>query len=141
MHRLKLLSKQQHAFTVTELVIVAIILALIIGIALPNFSKTKTRAFERDAIAQLNIFHEANKFYFSREGEYLPADTSGDLLSYVNDELNINLAENDSTLAYAPGAGDTYTASLAYSDITVQITQNEDSLCCSTDNCPTLPDC
>ena len=135
--------KTTFAFTITELLVVAILLALMIGFAVPNFTKTKVKAFERDARAQLQILHEANQLYYSKEGAFLATNTDIDVdtWSYLNTNLNISLAANDSSITYQRPGADQYTAVITFQDIALQVTQDEDSVCCSTGACTLTPQC
>jgi|GEM_PF-981636 len=121
----------KEAFTLLELIVVVIILAVLTGLAVPNFLKTVTQAQLRDMMQQLTALHAANLIYLAQEGdEYLnsssclgpPAGTCN--VNEINDNLNINLIQaNGVTYSYTRIATRTYTATGAYKGYTVTLTQ------------------
>ncbi len=69
MHRVTL-TKQQSGFTLVELLIVAIILAILAAIIVPQFASTTTDAQESALRANLSGLRSATDLYRQQHGEY-----------------------------------------------------------------------
>ena len=93
-------------FTLTEVLIVVVILAILASLALPMFVKTIEKAKVGEAISNLSLIRTGQKIYFLEYGEFSPA---------IND-LNIE-SPNDPTSRYFE-----YTASSATDDLTDNFT-------------------
>ena len=95
-----MLIQQSKGFTITEIIVVVIIIGAMAGFAIPNYSKSLQRSHIQDATMQLSTLHAAQQIYRARSGRYWPLDavTHSDL-SEINDALNINIMAND--MAYA----------------------------------------
>ena len=82
MHRVTL-TKQQSGFTLVELLIVAIILAILAAIIVPQFASTTTDAQESALRANLSGLRSATDLYRQQHGEYpgvttaVPASCTG----------------------------------------------------------------
>lgn len=105
--------KKTFGFTLTELLIVVILVGVIAAFALPNYSKSLNSAHRRDAEIQLASIHSANSIYHAQSGAYLPTGT-GDL-SEINSGLNLGIIANGVIYTYARGASvNEYTAKAQY---------------------------
>ena len=87
------MQKTQSAFTLIELMIVVIILGIIAGFGIPNFSKSQARVVEKDGVYNLGTIASAMEMYRVRnEGDYpgLPGliDTAE-----INTTLNLGIIE------------------------------------------------
>lgn len=146
--------KKIKSFTLLEITIVIVILAIIIGLALPQYIKVMERSRERDAVTNLFAIQAAMKVYFEatrdaldetnssqhyplgEEGEDVTLDIAG-----INN-LKLNIIENNikyvcdskqkeySCRAYFP-SGEEDNAKWK-----IGITQNKTPYCL-TENCPT----
>jgi len=66
-------------FTLTELLIVVIIIGILATLALPMFVKTMEKAKVGEAISNLNLIRTGEKIYFLEYGTfYAPIDTSAE---------------------------------------------------------------
>jgi prepilin-type N-terminal cleavage/methylation domain-containing protein len=75
MHRVTL-TKQQSGFTLVELLIVAIILAILAAIIVPQFASTTTDAQESALRANLSGLRSATDLYRQQHGEYPGVNTA-----------------------------------------------------------------
>ena len=143
-----------QAFTLMEIVIVVILLGIIAGFAIPNYSKAIRKAHERDAINQLISLSAANLIYNARQGKFVDDDGSpGDDLTYINTNLGINIIPNELIYSYDQTSNTAYTAKAIWNppgtadDFTLCVNQGAITTgtnpCCntSTNTCPSLADC
>ena len=104
----------RKAFTMVELIIVMVIMGIMAGFSIPNFTKTINRARSRDAVLNMNIIHASNVLYRVRNGVDLAAAN----LVAINTALNLNIIANGATYVCnagsctATGTGFTVTATL-----------------------------
>jgi len=138
----------KRAFTLTEIMIVVIIIGIIAGFALPQYTKAIRKAHERDVVIQLISLHAANLIYNAKEDEFFPGTNL--TISQINDGLNINIIANDMNYSYTRSATDAYAATATWDDsdnsfdFTVRVNEGPLSAsnpCCSAGSCPSLPDC
>lgn len=100
----------KKAFTLTEIMIVIIILGIMASLAIPQYQKTLARAHEKDAVRNLTLLHAAEQIYRVQNGEYWP--TSGTpTIADINSNLKLNIIESGMTYSCQPGAtpGSTFT--------------------------------
>ncbi len=62
--------KSQSGFTLMELMIVAIIMAVVAGLAIPSYLQTVERSRSREAIEQLGTIRQAQGRYFSANSKF-----------------------------------------------------------------------
>jgi len=94
------------AFTLMEIMLAVVIVGLISGFGIPNYTKSMGRARERDAIHHLEIIREGIKLYMARE-----ADTTPGVLNNPTDFINtvyVHLIEQQGN-TYDCTAGAPYT--------------------------------
>lgn len=131
---------KKNAYTIMEILVVVILLGIIAGFALPNYTNYIKRANVRDMGAQLRTLHAANMIYHAQTGSYLSASS----LATVNSGLNINLISNNNTFAYSRSTPQTYTASFTNtSGTTFRVTVTQIPLAsnnpsCTIGTCPGL---
>jgi len=153
---------QNRGFTLTEIMMVVIIIGILASIALVRYDRTLTQARERDASTQLKVIHAANVLYHSRQGYYMPTGT-GDLAA-INQGMGLNILAKDLSYQYmfvekdgvaGPSAQDGYQASVAFFNaqgnalFRLKLTENPlneaagaANPCCDTaGTCWTVPDC
>lgn len=138
----------QKAFTLLEVVVVMIIVAVLASIALPRYNKTVDRSLEDSAILNLKSIHAANEVYESRSGGYYPGveNATSASLTEINANMGLSIIGNDIVYTCTgPVGGASYTCTaVAHSgtgnQFTVRVTQADiapgDNPCCSTGSCP-----
>ncbi len=139
-----------RGFTLTELMIVVILIGVIASFGIPSFAKMLRKSHERSAIMGLTALSAANTIYEARNGEYYQG--AGDI-TVINSNLSINILEDGLTYAYASSAVDAYEATATWTggvNFTVGVDQRpiildktnpEVNPCCLDGVCPTLPAC
>ena len=85
-----------RAFTLTELMIVVVIVGVIAGFAIPNYTRAVERAHLRDAVVQLTTVHAANQIYRAENEKYWPL-VSGQDLAAINAALSLSIIANGMT--------------------------------------------
>ncbi len=127
--------KSKKGFTLTEVLVVVLIIGVISAIAYPVYTKSINKSRAVEAINLLEMVRNKQIANYARKGEYLPtfsnigqltsnADaevkTEGDAILTVNGkyELAINSATNCMSAAYIPAKGKpaTFTFSSSYED-------------------------
>ncbi len=135
------------AFTLMEVMIVTIVVAIISGYALPNFTRAITKARVRDAQAQLSAIYAANMIERARNGSFFVLNSG--VIATINTTLGINLVANGLVYNYN-GAAAAFTATAGNGTFTVRINQNPiDPLaaspnrnpCCAAGVCSGLGNC
>ena len=86
--------RKHKAFTITELIVVVIIMGAIAGFAIPNYTRSVENAHYQDAMLQLKAIHSAQQIYKARSGQYWPTDGSTHYATDINNDLNLNLIED-----------------------------------------------
>ena len=88
------LSDSKKGFTLMELLIVIIILAILISLSIPTYQKTIERAKDKEAIANLLLIQAAEKIYKLETNKFYPESGSVTVIGTINDELRLDLKEN-----------------------------------------------
>ncbi len=84
------------AFTLMEIMVVVIIVGIIAGFAIPNFSKSIDQSHYQDAVIQLSAIRSANQVYYARTATFWPP-TDNNNVSAINTALSLNIIENGLT--------------------------------------------
>lgn len=140
---------RSKGFTLTELMVVVILIGIIAAFALPNYSKSIAKAHERDAIVQLMAIHAASLIYHAQADKF-PQEIS--TLEEINRELGLNVIANGMLYHYSSPAAnpDEFEATAQWpgsDSFTVLINQSpigkDINPCCSDSDgeCPSLPQC
>ena len=125
-----------------ELLVVVVILGVMAGFAIPNYTRSIRQAHERDMVDQLRVIHAANLMYRAQADTYLAAaalDTQE-----INNQLGLSLMSSDATTYSYEGDGTVFRADATWSDMNIQLDQtplSENNPCCASSNCPTLQGC
>ena len=80
-------------FTLTEIMVVVIAIAIMAAFAIPSYTKTVERAHLRDSITQLSTIYAAHEIYKTQTGGYWPDGTVEGLAS-INSNLGLNILAN-----------------------------------------------
>ena len=134
------MSLKNAAFTLTEILIVVIIISIIAGFGLPNYYKNYERSLLKSAISQLKAIERAQKMYHQRNGYFFPDNGTETDIEDINDGLKVHLAstaftyecsdtdnDNDKYTCSATRDGSTYVA---------QVTESASPTCVSGASCP-----
>ena len=125
------------AFTLTELMVVVVLVGLIASFAIPNYTKAVNRAKEKDAIFNLELIREAVRLYMSREGGVPPALAD---VGTINTTLYLNVIEQEGN-AYSCTVADIYTCLATNADgwtARFRLSINNGAVDCGAGTCPTL---
>jgi prepilin-type N-terminal cleavage/methylation domain-containing protein len=84
---------KNKAYTLIEILVVLIIIAVLAALAWPNYLSIKEKTLNSEAKATLSLIRAAEKIYRMEQGFYYPylADTS--TISDINSYLKISLPE------------------------------------------------
>ncbi len=97
----------QTGFTMLELMVVVVIIAVIAGFAIPNYQRAVERSYLRTATANLQALHSVQQIYRTQNGNYWG---TGDVAA-INTNLGLNIIESGMTYtSTAGGANFTVTA-------------------------------
>lgn len=116
--------KLSRAFTLIEIMLVVVVLGVIVGFAIPNYTRTMERTYASDAIMQLSAMHSANQIIWARTGQYWPT-TPTNAISAINTALNLNIIPSTIVNYNCAGDGTTFscTATRNTGTFTVTVTQ------------------
>jgi prepilin-type N-terminal cleavage/methylation domain-containing protein len=82
-----------EAFTLIELLIVLVIIGILTALAVPNFTKTRERALDRDAQTTLRLIQAGEKIYYMNFNSYYPASgVTENNLSAINANLSLSIS-------------------------------------------------
>ncbi|MCG3176035.1 MAG: hypothetical protein MOGMAGMI_00973 [Candidatus Omnitrophica bacterium] len=105
--------RNRPGFTLTEVLIAIVVIAVLAGLAVPNFSRTIEQARSNEAVANLNVIRMGQRIYRLNQGRFWPApDGTNSTLGDINNNLNVDLdTEFYNTISVtSTGAGTAFTA-------------------------------
>ncbi len=97
------------ALSLTELMVVVMVLGLIAGFGIPNYTRAIERAHVRDARTQLTALWSANQVYRSQTGSFWPTTNNQNIAS-INTNLGMSMIPNG-MIYDCDGNGATYSCS------------------------------
>ena len=112
-------------YTLAEVLSTVVILAILAGIAIPNFSKSKAKAEAAQAIAYLRTIRTAEKMYFAKNNVYSCQGGAGDACGnavQIKSVLGAEVGMNSYTFSVA-AAATTFTATATGSEGTIILNQ------------------
>lgn len=77
----------KKGFTLTELIVTIVLLAVLSSIAIPGFSKTAEKAAVTQAVAYLRMIKAGEQMYFSKNGVYIACTTKAALKTSLGVEV------------------------------------------------------
>ncbi|MGD0337056.1 MAG: prepilin-type N-terminal cleavage/methylation domain-containing protein [Candidatus Omnitrophota bacterium] len=84
----------KEAFTIIELVVVVVVIAVLISIAFPIYTTTKERAFDKEATANLKLIQAAQKIYKMEAGGYYSSNLIDDINTYLRLDIPKSATKN-----------------------------------------------
>ena len=140
-------NKKNRGFTLAELLIVILIVAIFAVLGLPGLTKTKENAIGREAQANLKLIAAAEKIYRMEAGGYYPVPTGTiTSVSDINSNLRLSLPSSSGVnwnYSVTDNTSDTFTATATrttgagagtYAGCTWSITHSTDKP--TTETCP-----
>ena len=95
---------KKKGFSLTELLMVIVVLGTLGALTIPNFQKTLYKEKARQAKSYLNLIRMGEKTYYQSQGEYIACSNITDINSKLNVELtdenfsfNVTTGSNNST--------------------------------------------
>ena len=85
------MGKRKRGFSILELIIVLIIAGILVSISLPLFSRTKERALDKEAQANLRLIQAAERIYQWEVGFYYPYSGTVSDVNTINQFLKLVL--------------------------------------------------
>lgn len=133
----------KRGVSIVELIIVIIIIAILASLAMPIVSKTRERALDKEATANLKLIQAAEKIYRIENTFYYHLSGTADTLG-INLNLRLSLSTGETrNWDYNVTGGTTgfNTQGRRYNppagwDRTWSINQTQDEPTCSGSNCP-----
>lgn len=141
------IKSKRRAFTLTEIMVVVIILGVMASFVLPNYTKSIDRGYRRDAETQLTTIWSADQIYRSQNGQYWPSDNNsgaGYDITAINNTLGLGIIPNGMTYSCVGAAPDathpfgSFTCTAVRGPFTITITEaqiNDSNPSCS-GTCP-----
>ena len=101
--------KRDHAFTLTELLVVVIIIGVMAAFTVPNYTKSVERSHQKDAETQLKTIWSADQIYRAQNGAYWPPVSESNDIAAINSNLGLGIIPNGMTYNCASSATNTFT--------------------------------
>ena len=122
--------KRLRGLTLTELIVVVIVLGIMAGFAIPNYTKSIDRSYRKDGTVNLTAIYAAEQIYYNNNnGSYWPASGSGDV-SAINSNLGLGILSNNLTYSCS-GNGTTFSCTAVRGSMTLTVTQASATPTCS----------
>jgi prepilin-type N-terminal cleavage/methylation domain-containing protein len=88
--------KKFAGFTLTELLLVVVVMGILAGFAIPNYTRSIRRARARDAINNLTAIHAAQVIFKSLNGTFQICNNVTDI-NNINGAGSLNVIESGAT--------------------------------------------
>jgi prepilin-type N-terminal cleavage/methylation domain-containing protein len=129
-----------RSFTLTEVIIVVIVIGILVAFAMPQFRATKERSLDKEAKAAVALIQAAEKIYKMEEGPYYPwpaGSTSN--ITNINTWLKLSLPSSSGWTYVVDSANQQATATRNIAGgRTFTISFTSDAITCTpnSDTCP-----
>lgn len=134
-----ILNKERAGFTLMEVLVVLIIIGILVGLSIPNYTKTRERAIDKEAQTVLSLVQAAERMYRLKAVEYYPFSGVESNINNINTNLKLNLASPSQRWNYSiqnTATGFTASAARIGGARTWQIDQDDTKASCSGSPCP-----
>lgn len=122
--------KKTFGFTMFELLLVFLIIAILAGVGVPRYRNTVEKVKQRDARAILLLIKNAEEIYSIKKKAYYP--TSGTVtITDINQNLNLDILE-PADIDYACTSDSDFTCTATGSGWYFTVTGNTDPVCTAT---------
>jgi len=143
----KISSCDIKAFTLLELLIVVILVAIIVSFALPKYNEAVDKSIEKDIIPNLLSIHTANEIYRSQANRYRLGPFTD--VGAINTAFDLTITPSSNLVLYnclaVSGSGfdcfSTYAGRVTFAIRIDERPKGTDNPCCFSGACPTLPCC
>ena len=95
----------KNGFTLLEIMLVVVIVAIIAAFAIPNYTKSIEQAHLKDAKANLTAIYAAQQIQHSETGSYYPSSATTVNTAAINTNLRLNIIEQGMTYTCTGVAG------------------------------------
>ncbi len=85
--------KEKHGLTLIELILVIVAVITLALIAIPNYTKAKERAMQKEVISALKLIGAAEWVFKLEKNHYYPPSGTASGASVINTNLNLRLNE------------------------------------------------
>ncbi len=118
-------AKRQYlkAFTLTELLIVVIVIGIIVSLSVPSYINTREKALDKEAIMALKLIRGANKQYYVRGNRFYPIAGTVNSLPTINSNLSTDITTTNWAISITCSGAAAYSATAVRSGRTWTITQ------------------
>ncbi len=106
-------SRRDHAFTLTELLVVVIIIGVMAAFTVPNYTRSIERSHRKDAETQLKTIWSADQIYRAQNGRYWPPVSASNDIAAINSNLGLGIIPNGMTYNCNSVLTDTFTCTAA----------------------------
>ncbi len=133
----------RKSFTLTELLVVIIILGVVAGFSLPQYQKMIDRNYEKQGINSLQMIYAAEQAYEAEHNEVWPTDSSIHYIDDINANLHLNIMEEGFTyncLSTSTTEFKCYATHTGRRNFTLRINESG-HICCNGTTCPTASCC
>ena len=122
--------KYLKAFTLTELLIVVIVIGIIVSLSVPSYINTREKALDKEAIMALKLIRGANKQYYVRGNVFYPIAGTVNSLPTINSNLSTDITTTNWAISIT-GSGAAYSATAVRSGRTWTINQGTADPACT----------
>jgi len=138
---------KKTAFTLLELLIVVILVAIIASFAIPKYYKAVEKSIEKDIITNLLSIHTANEMYRAQANRYRSGPYAD--VGAINTAFDLIITSSSNLVSYnCPAVGvsgfdcfSIYDGRVAFGIRIDERPKGTNNPCCSSGACPTLPSC
>ena len=99
-------------WTLIEFLVVLIIIAILAGLVIPNFSRTRERALDKEAQTALRLIQAAERVYLSKYATYQTAPALAD----INTNLKLDLTSGSWNFSVPTANASAFNATAARTD-------------------------